>query len=277
MLGIYDHGGGGFVDNIRQAAPSLGIEANILFSQQQLCEANELNEYSIVVCHLSKEEVWEKILKNSPPNAVRVRVSSVGFHKTDNKPLPRLRDNKVYELYLVLPAKELKQEQWQEILKGISEPKNLEALVAGRNPQGLRYFFAHEEEWLAAISILCQGYLAVHAQSSEFREIRTALERIGWTEDFIKEQGETLGLSSLTSKIEAVRAVKWWLNVLDTRENWQDSLSKEWQAIDGSPLPEALEQLLAAMVNESQIQSPKMVAEAYLAIANKLGDIKQGG
>jgi hypothetical protein len=243
-----------------------------------LCESNELKNHSILVCHLSREEDWENILTNSPQNAVRVRVSSVGFHKTNNKPLPRLRDNKIYELYLVLPAKELKQEQWQEILKGISDLNNLKALVAGRNPQGLRSFFVHEEEWLAALSILCQGYLAVHSQSSESREreMDIALKKIGWTEDFIREQGNTLRLSNLGSKMGEVCAVSWWLNVLGNSEVLRVSLTKEWQALDDSPLPESLERLLAAMVNESQIQSPELIAEVYLAIADKLGDRKQG-
>jgi hypothetical protein len=278
MLGIYDHGGGGFVDNLKQAAQSLKIGENILFSRQQLCESNELNKYSIVVCHLSREEDWENILTNSPPNAVRVRVSSVGFSKTDNKPLPRLQDNKIYELYLVLPAKKLRKEQWQEILQGISDLDNLKALVAGRNPQRLRSFFVHEEEWLAALSILCQGYLAVHAQSRESREgkMGKALKKMGWTEDFIREQGNTLQLSSLGSKIGEVRALNWWLNGLGSGEELRGLLTKEWQALDDSSMSEPLELLLAAMVNESQIQSPELVAEVYLAIADKLGDTKRG-
>ncbi len=276
MLGIYNHGGGGFVSTLKQAAKSLLIEANIIFSEKKLCDTDELKKYSIVVCHLSKDEVWRKILNNSPENTVWVRVSSVGFSKAKGKPSPQRRDNKVYELHLMLPAKELKQEQWQKILTGISEGENLEALVAGSNPQDLRYFFAHEEEWLAALSILCQGHLAVHAQSSESKEIAAALEQMGWTQEFFEGQGKSLGLSNLDSKIDEVRATSWWFNVLGCGEKLQDSLREEWQAVGDSPFPEALEQLLETMVTESQIQSPRIVAEAYLAIVHKLEEKKSG-
>ena len=102
-----------------------------------------------------------------------------------------------------------------------------------------------------------------------------ALKKMGWTEDFIREQGNTLQLSSLGSKIGEVRALNWWLNGLGSGEELRGLLTKEWQALDDSPMSESLERLLAAMVNESQIQSPELVAEVYLAIADKLGDRKQ--
>lgn len=125
---------------------------------------------------------------------------------------------------------------------------------------------------LAALGILCQGYLAIHA-AGEVGKILDGINRL-------PEPIFSSIAHNLKRKKEQVYQASWWLNVFGlwdektqtvVSEQWTDferSLAEEWRAVASEPFPEAVIQLLEAMHNCSAgLQQPERVAKAYRAIA----------
>ena len=131
-------------------------------------------------------------------------------------------------------------------------------------------------EYMPALSILCQGYLVAHAQYKDSdgkdwndEDIAPARERMGWT-DFMAKEGADRSLikPSLGSKadLHQVRGAEWWRDVFGHLD-FNDGLKKEW---DGATVPIAVTSLLELMSQGAEIQPPSLVAQAYLAIADRL-------
>lgn len=141
------------------------------------------------------------------------------------------------------------------------------------------------EEHLAALSILCQGFLVVHAGQREGAEwyrsgISPALEQMGWPQAMADDCIRAALRPDLTDKRDEVADVKWWRDVFDfsgdiagKAHELRQKVQQEWrEAQPASPaeLPEAVVDLLNGLAEEEPIKT-KMVADAYCAIAERLG------
>ena len=131
---------------------------------------------------------------------------------------------------------------------------------------------------LIALSILCQGYLAVHANCKEpdkdwkDQDISIALEQMSWN-----TVDKSLIPSSLgeKEKIKKVRDPGWWWIVFETdiedRKSLLAAIQKEWDKSNDKEISKDLEDLVKLIIAKKEVKPPKMVAKAYLALVEKLG------
>jgi len=144
---------------------------------------------------------------------------------------------------------------------------------------------------LAALAILCQGYLAVQAEPggesanrSLPEAVKTALQDMGWWDiadsPMLKPalQGEDEGeLKTLQTKV----ASKGYWDVLGIRADLEDACAREWK-------PTAKDKQLEELKNSDEFKSfkklvtcnfpvkdPTIVANAYLALHEKLGGARE--
>jgi len=133
---------------------------------------------------------------------------------------------------------------------------------------------------LPALAILCQGYLAVYAKEvgcPTSGDVRLALQEMGWD---LKEH-----LELVRAKLDAVTPVQWWLDTFNLAveerpdeeprvapadwEAFKTATAIEWGA---EPLPSSLETLFDRLRACQPVDSPTVVAQAYRAIAEHLGN-----
>jgi hypothetical protein len=131
---------------------------------------------------------------------------------------------------------------------------------------------------LQSFTVLCQGYLAVHAEYKEQdkdwkdQDISIALEQMGWG-----SVDKSLIPSSFGKKesIEKIRNPGWWWTVFDKdfeeRKDFLATVKKEWDESSDKEISKELEGLIKLIVEEKEVKPPKMVARAYLALVEKLG------
>lgn len=140
---------------------------------------------------------------------------------------------------------------------------------------------AQPKETLLALSILCQGYLAVDANpDNEEPEIPAsdpaytscdeALKAMGWSTFVTTQSPVKERLRPKVTRQELQKQVSdpaWWQHALDGEDlikkvdvEWGSDKSKGWAEV---------EELLKRITHNQQI-TPKFVADAYLAIAQKL-------
>lgn len=135
------------------------------------------------------------------------------------------------------------------------------------------------EEWdiVAALAILCQGYLVF--RSLAFEEVsektRSALEQLGWSEAIegsVRMKARDVDLSNSRRKPEEDPfKSEWWLGALQQQEAViKESISKEWGVKEFSQCAEELRTLIAEIYSRSEVQE-ETVADAYCIIARKLG------
>lgn len=259
MIGIYDKGlfDSTFIQDISEC----------LEQQATACtELNELRKCEIAVVHVTSAH-WNALINDySCLDSVRIRVSTDFF---SDKQRPSLNQNGVYIFYLVMPTGDLTREDWENILDGLSDREVVKALVRGENPDGLRRFFVHEViEHLSALTILCEGYLAVHAEDTD--NISSALDLMGWTEFRKSERGQNLIQQGLRDKKSVVQCPQWWLDVFE-QKSFDDAVKKEWEYKTGTEdIPTALNGLLEAIREGDTVVPPKIVADAYCVLVKKL-------
>jgi hypothetical protein len=170
-------------------------------------------------------------------------------------------------------------------------------------------FFPTLPTLLPALSVLCQGYLAVHAADvggalqgkattqevdsafakNEFfntqQPIAAALDRMQWNK--LKERNALPILrDELSAQVKQVRNLQWWrkpFGALDGSgdfdgQTWtevQNRLELEWNAAKGEPVSGDVRGLLQGIGDgNSAGVTPELVAKAYLQIAERLGDGK---
>lgn len=259
MIGIYNTGSkrtnGTFIQNIMPCAEQ----------QPKVCrDISELVECNIAIAHASKVDWQQLITEYSSNGDVRVRVTVDGGSFNE----PPTKENGVYKFHLETQAGTLETEDWKKILAGLSKPEVVKALIRGENPHGLRRFFVHEVmEHLSALTILCEGYLAVHAEDSD---ISSALELMGWTKFRKSERGQNLIQQDLSDKKSVVQCPQWWLNVFE-QESFDDDVKKEWRDTTGTEeIPEALSDLLEAIRSGESVEQSKIVADAYCVLVKKI-------
>ena len=131
---------------------------------------------------------------------------------------------------------------------------------------------------LATFAILCQGYLAVHAEYKELdkdwkdQDIAPALEQMSWNSVDKSMIPSSLGKKESTEKI---RNPSWWWTVFERdfedRKSLLAAVKKEWDESSDKEISKELEDLIKLIVAENEVKPPKMVAKAYLALVEKLG------
>ena len=260
MLGTYDRGrsSGGLIRKVQKYA---GRESTVC------AKLNELRECEIAVAHVSKKD-WDSLIKRySRPNSVRVRVSTAGFV---NPPKPAISENEVYIFHLVPSTRRL-DAQWREILHGLSDEEIVKSLIRGENLGGLRSFFVHEvQTYLSALTILCGGYLAIHAEDkTNHTDISSALALMKWSEFRNSDRYTELIQRNLGEKRDDIRQPEWWLNVFE-QESFCDDVKKEWKDTTGTEeIPAALKDLLEAICSDESVVPPTIVADAYCVLQKK--------
>ena len=256
MIGIYDKEETDIVDTF--------IQSNIMGSIKVCGSLSDLQKHNIAIAHVSKEDWQQLITKYSSNGDVRVRVTVDGGSFNE----PPTKENGVYKFHLETQAGILETEDWKKILSGLSKQEVVEALVRGENPDGLRRFFAHEVmEHLSALTILCEGYLAVHAEDSD---VSSALDLMGWTEFRKSKRGQNLIRQDLRDKKSVVQCSQWRLDVFE-HESFDDDVKKEWRDTTGTEeIPEALSDLLEAIRSGESVEQSEIVADAYCVLRKKI-------
>ena len=233
--------------------------------QPKVCgDISELVECNIAIAHATAGDWDQLITKYSSNGDVRVRVTVDGgsFNK------PPTKENGIYKFHLETQAGTLEAEDWKNILDGLSAEAVVEDLVKGGNQSGLRRFFVHEVmEHLPVLTILCEGYLAVHAEDTD--DISSALDLMGWTEFRKSERGQNLIQQDLRDKKSVVQCPQWWLDVFE-QESFDNAVKKEWKyKTRTEEIPTALNSLLEAILEGDTVVPPKIVADAYCVLVKK--------
>jgi hypothetical protein len=130
----------------------------------------------------------------------------------------------------------------------------------------LEGWIAPEFQYLSALAILCQGYLAIQSKSGEFASL---------SESCISQIKK-----NVRNKQEQVSEARWWLEVFGlwdeanqiiNAEKWEQfeiEIAQEWNSQTNAEMPDAIIQLLQAIAErQTELKKPQIVAEAYRAIA----------
>lgn len=127
--------------------------------------------------------------------------------------------------------------------------------------------------YLIAFSILCQGYLLVHAlhqkpdKNWSDKDIDKALDLMGWNN--IKNTPTAV---KLACSIDDVRAPAWWKPFLyPDSETVAHALKNEWE--QGEPLnldKTNIDIIVNLLIKSLPVSSPKLVADAYIELHAKL-------
>jgi len=132
-----------------------------------------------------------------------------------------------------------------------------------------------EAEVLSALSILCQGYLAIHAKEhGEESEVKKALDQMGWSADLMTNNSN--------GQVDTVSDVDWWAEVFDTdmligeaKEEWgnEEGWSKVRNLLarfakDSDEPEEPDEQETEPLSGE---KARETVAKAYCKLAKRMG------
>lgn len=282
-IALYDKGGGLFVKWARDAVIKLTEEGSIAGAKvrpynrfDKIGSIEEVCRMDIVIAHIRLAD-WETLLEKSPSGSVRIRVSTAGF---TSKPRPRRSPQGVIVLHLLQPTGELKTEDWERIIGGLSERARCEALLEEKDLDGLhRYFRPETKEFLPTLAILCQGYLAVHAQQSEDgwqpRAIARALSQMGYTSEVHQRLQ-----ANVEAKKSAVTDPEWWVLPKTNSGDLMRRAQKEWDPSDDDRGWEKFRMLLNRIdENNSPLDTArdrKLVATAYCALADRLGGIPCG-
>jgi len=171
---------------------------------------------------------------------------------------------------------------FDELVQALEELDGLESTDTLLNKLESRY---RELELLSALSILSQGYLAVHAEAYDEKEgwepeeISDALEQMEWTEGLIS--------SGIDSRVEEVTKPDWW-RVFDGEDSLLAEAEGEWgDETDGwSTVKDLLIRVTGDREEEDQDRGdtderePKpleseedreLVADAYCKLVERLG------
>lgn len=146
-----------------------------------------------------------------------------------------------------------------------------------------------EPEILPALTILCQGYLAVHADPADgapdprlttdppaYNDVAAALARMGWTDMVRRKQPGVWMLRADLESPDARRRLQdeveqpaWWADILGptaaptAKREWSDGPADGWPPVAA----------LLDLVRADRSVPPRVVAAAYLRLADRLGPI----
>ncbi|MBL7204165.1 MAG: hypothetical protein ISS63_07530 [Desulfobacteraceae bacterium] len=152
-------------------------------------------------------------------------------------------------------------------------------------------FYIISHVLVPVLAILCQGYLAVHAEYAgsgkdwNEKDLRAALEKMGW---YALKEGHSRFLvpNNLASKIDTVRKADWWLGAFDVfdekaeqkkeivEEKWaafENKLKREWEGLEEFKMPAEVEGFVHSLHDQRSVDRPEWVAKVYCAVAERLG------
>ena len=253
----------------------------------------------LYIGHLTDRQMNEVVHTLEERESIVIRCSTVGRSESEYGHSQR---GSLCILELRPKFCTVRREDWESIVALVTRERDTpRQIVAGSVPRALRLFFENRtsREYLNALSILCQGYLAVHANPesgepdlpdqysgpTQRDSARSALEKMGWKAKWLEDKGRDCLSGQMLDKngrLELqgqVRTRSWWANIF-TGVDLKEELVKEWwdkndpakgegEAREGLVLVENLADAIVA-TNGDEIE-PKTVADAYAAIADCLG------
>jgi hypothetical protein len=276
-VGLYDKGGGGFVDAAHKGASIAGLEPS-------LCRLSNLQSFDIVVAHIW-DNAWDDLTKSSDAGKVLIRVSSDVF---SNPPPPKKSASGAYVLHILRPIGSLREKDWAQVLTYLSVTENIEKLIFNEEASNIRQLFcANKLAYLPLLAILCQWYLVAHAEHRI--ELRQSERDV--VEKAVAQMGlyklETLRLNSpkLTENISKPAVwLKYLCNIDTNLREGGGSDVKHYEEIYGEwkqvRIPEDSWEKVQALLQVLGIR-PKtragkddlnllIVADAYLQVARAL-------
>jgi hypothetical protein len=105
-----------------------------------------------------------------------------------------------------------------------------------------------------ALLILCQGYLAVHCDSSFYKNLEKSVKDL---------------LGNVSQKAQDTEKSKWWKVPFkdETQKTLTEKIAQEWQPQD---LPKEIIKLIEAIYSNPSIKDMSMVEKAYKPIKDRL-------
>jgi hypothetical protein len=247
-IGFYEHADSGCLDYLTKAITIEKLKLSLKIGKK----LSELIDSDIAIVHTNNNDNWQKLLEQSHENSIRIRISTAGF--SDAKSPEKLQINGVYVLYLREPTTEVK-EQWEEILTGITDRTKLDNLVHKPSENGWsRFFVKNITTIIPALSTLCQGYLAIHPNTSLNREFTTYLPQ------------------NVSKQIKKTEDPKWWQKPFanEKKDALTEKITAEWQT---QKLPTEVSNLIDAIYGKTSITDVKIIEEGYKAIVTRLTSI----
>lgn len=187
-------------------------------------------------------------------------------------------------------------EQWRRLLTAIRDRRALDHWMQQQagHPALDEFFGDKKVEWLPTLAILCQGFLAVHAdfdcETGRWGPpaIIKALEDMGWLDALsdveVRNALRPRKLDDLERQRKTVGAAKWWRDPLgitcDDDSHLQDHIDAflkdhiddEWKHGKGGDLEPVRELVISFAQDELECNDLGRVARAYSEIRKNLGD-----
>jgi hypothetical protein len=161
---------------------------------------------------------------------------------------------------------------WNNSIDFATRFELLKEFIGGLTDRNNEFTFEKYESFIApvipALSILCQGYLAVHSDDiNEF--VRQALDRMCWSNSLLNDTQKT----TIQNKKQEVKSTIWWSNVLpENRESTlvMSRIDLEWSALGKTPGKDRdlLNKLINTITDGSNSIDSITVAQAYLSIVS---------
>ena len=154
-IAIYDKSGGGFSARARAAAEGVfqGCELNKAIEADKL--ADELRQFTIVVCHVTRDQ-WKGLLDGAASETrALVRTSSVGASGMESYGPPRKDENGRWILHLKKRSEQITDDEWRDVFVSLQQG------VIGKervSPEASLVFGATVDH-LYALRLLCEAWL----------------------------------------------------------------------------------------------------------------------
>jgi hypothetical protein len=257
-----------FLQRFESAASSRNLSSS-RFDDDADPETLSQEQAQLIVAHITNGP-WQHLLEHSSGDGILLRVSSAGLA---DAPPPEVI-NQRYVLHLIRPAKDLTEVDCGRLLEVLSDITKVKALIYDKQPQDIYRYFARETvSNLVALCILCQGYLAIHAEKEGQdwgpSDINSALNHMNWPS--VAETAPALLGPDLDKKRREVESPGWWSSIFSetkSKDELEEQIARELgvAAIGKSP---SVKELVDAMYRETPIP-PRIVAGAYCAISERL-------
>ena len=253
-----------------------------------------VRESEIGIVHTRDEEAWNRLVLNSPAGSVRIRTSGGG---TLERRL-RVTEGSVYEFYLKVKhdAQSFTAADLSYIFEELGNTDVVKAIANGNIPQQLlKYFGSQRIEILFALSILCQGYLAVHADATikdfstkhDWEIFNIALNTMKWGEFIESEIAQQVLKPALLGKdpktriqlkINSSLGGNYWKPLRNIGEDLELKTNLEWEELNrriNSSMGSGKDwensktrKLLKNIINQNENKKDEnvLVAEAYLEL-----------
>jgi formylglycine-generating enzyme required for sulfatase activity len=118
-------------------------------------------------------------------------------------------------------------------------------------------------QFLAALSILCQGYLATNSKSENVT-VKDALTKMGWN---------TENQPDISNKKSDTQQASWWLEPFGnaTVDQIINKVKEEWIERRNGKISNSVMKLLES-IRQKTLEDPVIVATAYLEISSRLDE-----